>query len=386
MENYFVNERFVRSQLLSKAIEEDYRPYMMQHRFPFTCLKITVDGKDVDVNVHPAKLEVRFQDQQTVYETVMRAVAHALSGRELIPKVSADETSEEAARAREEEKERRKETAMLDVPEPFEALRRNLMAENKSPYQPKYTSRQPQIPHRESAGAPALKPVSSVHTAMPARKEERSASVEYGQQELFESRFLKPESAKQRKIIGQLFDTYWLAQFDDSLYIIDQHAAHEKVMYERIVSRFKERKITKQAISPPIVLTLSALEESTLKEYKELFENVGFEIEHFGGSEYQLREAPDALLGVPDRELFIEMIDSLASGSGTPTEQVLFEKMATMACKSAVKGGNRLSIQEAQALLDEMMSLENPYNCPHGRPTVIRMTRSELEKKFKRIV
>ncbi|MBR1565843.1 MAG: hypothetical protein IJ649_03670 [Oscillospiraceae bacterium] len=196
----------------------------------------------------------------------------------------------------------------------------------------------------------------------------------------------KQEAAPKIKIIGQLFDTYWLAEYEDSLYIIDQHAAHEKVMYERIVARFRDRQITTQAISPPIVLTLSALEESTLKEYGELFESTGFEIEPFGGSEYQLRGAPDALLGVPDRELFIEMIDSLASGSAAPSKQVLLDKMATMACKSAVKGGNRLSRPEAQALLDEMMTLENPYNCPHGRPTVIRMTRTELEKKFKRIV
>ena len=392
-ENYFVNERFVRSQLLSKAIEEAYRPYMMQHRFPFTCLQITVDGKQVDVNVHPAKLEVRFQDQQAVYETVMKAVADALGGKELIPKVSADESSEEAARAREEEKERRSLTAMLDVPEPFEALRRNLMAENKSPYQPRYPQRTASVTHRESAGAPALRPAPATYQAPDERREEvrRPAAEKYTveksvQQELFESDFLKQEAAPKIKIIGQLFDTYWLAEYEDSLYIIDQHAAHEKVMYERIVARFRDRQITTQAISPPIVLTLSALEESTLKEYGELFESTGFEIEPFGGSEYQLRGAPDALLGVPDRELFIEMIDSLASGSAAPSKQVLLDKMATMACKSAVKGGNRLSRPEAQALLDEMMTLENPYNCPHGRPTVIRMTRTELEKKFKRIV
>ncbi len=393
MENYFVNDRFVRSQLLSKAIEEAYRPYMMQHRFPFTCLQITVDGKKVDVNVHPAKLEVRFQDQQAVYDTVMSVIAAALGGRDLIPKVSADAGGEEAARARQEEKERRKETAMLDVPEPFEALRRNLMAENKSPYQPKYPARQSFAAHRESAGAPALRPAPAHYPApAPAAEEkektvpEREQAGKSIQQELFEERFLKKEAIPKIKIIGQVFDTYWLAEYEDSLYIIDQHAAHEKVMYERIVSHFKDRAVTAQAISPPIVLTLSSLEESTLKEYSGLFKNAGFEIEHFGGSEYQLRAAPDALLGVPDTDLFIEMIDSLASGSTAVSEQVLLDKMATMACKSAVKGGNRLSLPEAQALLDEMMTLENPYNCPHGRPTVIRMTRTELEKKFKRIV
>ena len=415
LENYFVNDRFVRSNVISKAIEEAYKTFMMQHRFPFTCLSISVDGRAVDVNVHPAKLEVRFGDTEKIYNTIKDAVSAALIGKELIPPVSVSTAREDNAAAKEDEKIRQEELRKLNSPEPFETLRRTLMAESKSPYRPLYPDR----PHRQSEGAPALykgggdRPQGNpqrtqtppaggsgtLNTASPQemkktegplapedKPEKHSVSREEQQLSFNTPEFLADHKKGKRQIIGQLFDTYWLVQFEDSLYIIDQHAAHEKVMYERLVRHFKERSITSQSIMPPVILSLSAAEESALSRYGELFSQAGFEIEPFGGHEYQLRSAPDQLLGIPDRDLLIEMLGELSDTAGEPSGDVLFEKLATMACKSAVKGGNRLSVREAEALIEELMTLDNPYNCPHGRPTIIKITRSELEKKFKRIV
>ena len=272
------------------------------------------------------------------------------------------------------------------------------MAESKSPYRPLYPDR----PHRQSEGAPALYRGGAPASGRPAvgskdpdavspdeAKTPKAPPAAAGRPEQLSfntPEFLSDHKKGKRQIIGQLFDTYWLVQFEDSLYIIDQHAAHEKVMYERFVKHFKERSITSQSIMPPVILSLSAAEENALTRYEELFAQAGFEIESFGGHEYQLRSAPDQLLGIPDRDLLTEMLDGLSDTVGEPSGDVLFEKLATMACKSAVKGGNRLSAKEAEALIDELMDLENPYNCPHGRPTIIKISRSELEKKFKRIV
>ena len=204
--------------------------------------------------------------------------------------------------------------------------------------------------------------------------------------ELFDEKLLSRESVPEHRLIGQIFDTYWIVQFRDSLYIIDQHAAHEKVMYERLTRSLKTKEFTTQRMSPPVILTLSMQEENLLKKYENYFSEIGFEIEPFGGREYAICGVPGNFFGLADRELFVEMLDSLSESTGQPSIDLLNEKLATMACKSAVKGNNRLSVSEANALIQELLGLENPYNCPHGRPTIISMSKYELEKKFKRIV
>ena len=207
------------------------------------------------------------------------------------------------------------------------------------------------------------------------------------QMDLFEENFLKREIKAEYKLIGQVFDTYWLVEFHDSLYIIDQHAAHERVLYERTLKGMKNREFTSQYLSPPIILTLTMQEAQLLNENMDRFARIGFEIEPFGGEEYAVRAVPDNLFSIAKKDLLMEMIDDLADGITTNmTPELIDEKVASMSCKAAVKGNNRLSAQEVDALIGELLTLDNPYHCPHGRPTIIAMTRKELEKKFKRIV
>lgn len=469
-ENYFVNGRYVKSSILSKAIEEGYKTFLMQHRYPFTVLRIQIDGALLDVNVHPTKMELRFADNEGMYRLLCETVRDALTSKDLIPKVGfgREETSGENFREK-KGGEAQRESAQTaakkaSYPEPFEKVRRSLLAESQSPYQPKYSERLHNIlaaevkPLGESRGkavetgngllpfkragsqasevrkeTEALRDLKSVfsresaesldihdrkdeematkdgemagekeapiHRQEPETKEEPQISKiaqpepmanqrgnQAKQLELFDRKLLSKDSVPEHKLIGQVFDTYWLVQFQDRLYIIDQHAAHEKVMYERLTKSLKNREFTTQRVSPPIILSLSMQEENLLHKYEKIFREIGFEIEHFGGKEYSICGVPDNLFGLTDRELFLEMLDSLSDHSGQPTPETLNEKLASMACKSAVKGNSRLSVSEANALIQELLTLENPYNCPHGRPTIISMSRYDLEKKFKRIV
>ena len=206
------------------------------------------------------------------------------------------------------------------------------------------------------------------------------------QLELFQDKLLDEKNRKRHKLIGQLFDTYWLVEFDEKLFIIDQHAAHEKVMYERFMDSYRKKRQTSQRITPPIVVSLSLQEENVLKQHMDCFTEVGFVIDHFGGHDYTISAVPGNLYGIADRTIFIEMLDGLTDVSEKAASQAVFEKIASMSCKAAVKGNHKISMQEADALIGELLTLENPYNCPHGRPTIISMTKYELEKKFKRIL
>ena len=375
-ENYFVNGRYVKSKIIAGAIEEGYRTFMMQHRYPFTVLSLVMDGSLLDINVHPTKMDLRFADNEKIYRLICEGIRGALTRRELIPNVSVGrETSQK------EEKPRAKETEQrASLPEPFEKKRRDMLAEPSGGYL------------EGEKTIPVLKPSpirqetkKEIAVSRP-RPAVAKAAV---QMELFpdqEKKLLSESSVPEHRLIGQVFDTYWIVQFRDSLYIIDQHAAHEKVMYERLRAGLKTREFTTQRVSPPIILSLSMQEEVLLKKYLHFFTEIGFEIEPFGGREYCISGVPGNFFGITDRDLFIEMLDSLSDASGQPSMELLQEKLATMACKSAVKGNSRMSAAEANALIRELLGLENPYNCPHGRPTIISMSRYELEKKFKRIV
>lgn len=441
-ENYFVNGRYVKSAIIARAIEDAYKPFIMNHRFPFTVLTLQIDTAQVDVNVHPTKMEVRFADQTGIYEKVYEAVKEGLLGRELIPEITIEQknvpkqseitiaqknTSKQAESQNQKsleplqintsktseqkkqnspnlpeqpdqpdqnsgksldlektsEKKDSERPTRFTYPEPFEKVRSQLIAEADSPYEPKY-------PQRSRTGG-TIRPVTgnighvtdSNAAGSTIQKKSESTAV---QMEFFENRLLSEEGVKNHKLIGQLFETYWIVEYEEKLYIIDQHAAHEKVLYERFMEKFRKKEQTSQMITPPIIVTLSMQEETVLKQNLEHFSSVGFVIEHFGGRDYSISAIPGNLYGIADRTIFTEMLDGLMDVSEKGSAETILEKIASMSCKAAVKGNHKMSAQEADALIAELLTLENPYNCPHGRPTIVAMTKYELEKKFKRII
>ena len=384
-ETYFINGRYIKNPIISKAIEEAYRPFLMKHKFPFTVLHLTLDTQALDVNVHPAKMEVRFQNGELIYQAVYQAVSEALHEKELIPEISFD--SEKKSGQKQEPVGNRE---IKRTPEPFETKRLaavtapmpNQVKEKEVPYgsfgKPKAVlPEKPELP----AAVQAPKPET------PDRIQKKQEKPQ--QMELFDGKLLDARARYRHKLIGQLFDTYWMVEYQDQLFIIDQHAAHEKVLYERTMKALKERSYDTQMISPPIILTLSVQEEMALSAHMEYFEGMGFEIEPFGGKEYAVRGVPSNLLSIAKKELLLEMLGSLTEEKilvSAISQELIYERVASMSCKAAVKGGHALSVREADELIDQLLELENPYACPHGRPTIISMSRYELEKKFKRIV
>ncbi|MCH5274193.1 MAG: DNA mismatch repair endonuclease MutL [Lachnospiraceae bacterium] len=374
-ENYYINGRYIKSNLLAKAIEEGYSQYLMQHKFPFTVLHFSVDTALVDVNVHPTKMDVRFTEGERLYQFISENVAEALHQKEMIPQVTLDEKA-----SRDLEMPDKK----VSVPEPFEEVRTrqfHVMEEMK------YEAEKPEM--QDFLQKPVWSRVKDNDFLGKNDENEVNAAnitVKPEQLNLFDEKMLAPQNRDDYKILGQIFDTYWLIAFQDKLFIVDQHAAHEKVKYERLIKQFREKSIVSQSLNPPIVVTLTAREEQVLSEYRGVFSGLGFEIEEFGGSEYALRGVPTDLYGCNEKELFLEVLDELGQGPTYKNLTVVEEKLASMACKAAVKGNNSLKTAEMEELLDELLTLENPYNCPHGRPTIISMSKYEIEKKFKRIV
>ena len=438
-EIYYVNGRLIASNILSKAAEEGYETFLMQHRFPFLILALDLDGTLVDVNVHPAKAQVRFADGPAVYNFVKTVVKGALTHRELIIRTGfgKDDHAKEAKKlAREVLK---KEAA----PEPFEFQRRQQLAKETNPgwkaqeEEKGYDFRK----LREEHPAAADSPYSPMYPGISGQREEsvrrsrladgknfldqaaafldahhnfqgtedgcqgeeaeKKAPVVPAGEEILTGRqmtleelgqeddnavFLSKEHVKEHRLIGQVFDTYWIVEFRNSLYIIDQHAAHEKVMFERLMKRFRDKEASSQRLSPPMIVSLTMAEEDQLRAHKDTFAQLGFEIQPFGDRDYAISAVPQDLFGLTEKEFFLEMLDQLSPDTGKTSMEEVTARIATMACKAAVKGNTRLSTLEADALITELLSLDDPYNCPHGRPTIISMTKSELEKKFRRIV
>ncbi|MFQ8741834.1 MAG: DNA mismatch repair endonuclease MutL [Clostridium sp.] len=470
-ENYYINGRYIKSNIINKAIEEAYKPFMMQHKYPFTMLHFKIEPEFLDVNVHPTKMELRFQNGENVFRMVRDTVAEALRHKELIPKVELVEEE----RARKSVPEKR-----IPIPEPFEQNRMMQKRAEQSEQRRQQDNAGLFDTKRLAAGGaddfvlrempeeyrmktrpgeqPALKATSQIRSERTGllrteqrvealqREEELKNSQELeraadgnsyrvnealtallkqepgveaagiqsevetqagtgippeaeaplaemselpeaeGQMDLFEEKLLEPQSRSRHKLIGQLFATYWLVEFKDQLYIIDQHAAHEKVLYEKTMNSLKTREYTCQQIHPPIILTLGSREALMLEKNMKIFTDIGFEIEPFGGKEYAVRGVPDNLFSIARKELLMEMLDSLSEDAQARNADMIYEKVASMSCKAAVKGHDVLSAAEADALIDQLLGLENPYACPHGRPTIISMSKYELEKKFKRIV
>lgn len=364
-ENYFINGRYVKSNILSRAIEEAYKSFLMQHQYPFTVLYFTFFS-ELDVNVHPTKMELRFDNNNEIYVELCDTIYAILSHKEMIPEVPVDSTPAPKKIVHEYKE---------PIPEPFEKRRINEVraAESRSVYGQSVTS---------AATEPTAKAPETSTAYEPAQV------VTGTQQTLgdYDKVFLTESSKKQFSIIGQLFKTYWLIEFEDKLYIIDQHAAHEKVLYEKTMARLANKDFTSQRISPPIVMTLDARESEMLEKYRQQIEQFGYEVEHFGGKEYMISAIPDNLFHIDMKDLFIEMLDDFSNATGRQTPDIITEKVASMSCKAAVKGNDKLTLPEINELIDELLSLDNPYNCPHGRPTIISMSKYEIEKKFKRIV
>ena len=445
-ENYFINGRYIKSNVIARGIEEGYRTFMMQHKYPFTALHFTIDGGLLDVNVHPTKMELRFSNQEQLYRFVRETVHQGLMGRELIPevKLNEDEPVKKAEDKPALENEinpvsamaRQGSAAATAKPEPAKPqqpqaaptpqernleyfmaqMRKRVNAEFEEKkvakqveakpvlkedsifsneelamLEPKIEKRQQEqpvvqveekTPVPERAVEPGILREDGVYRVT---RIEKAPDTAYEQQDLFDHRLLNPKTKSDIIIIGQLFETYWLVQFEDKFYMIDQHAAHEKVLYERTVKTLASKEITSQMVSPPMILTLNMQEAAKLAEYQDYFQELGFEIEPFGGMEYAVSAVPANLYGLAEKDLFMELLDDLEYVSGKNTEMIL-DKIASMSCKAAVKGNQRLSTAEAKELIEELLTLDNPYNCPHGRPTIISMSKQEIEKKFKRIV
>lgn len=330
---YFINGRFIKSNVICRAIEEAYASYMMQHKYPFTVLHFNINPHFIDVNVHPQKMEIRFVNEKELYKDIYDAVSKTLKCNELVPNVTLGDNNDSVAK---------------DI-------------------SPQYSS--------------------SEETNFLFENGEYACSTQNAsQQTLFKTDIMSQEAKNDIKIIGQAFSTYWILQYDSSLFLIDQHAAHEKVLYERFMKQVKSHAPLTQMLAPPLVLSLSMTEQQALEENIEIFEKLGYCIENFGGREYMITGVPAQLPDIATQELILEIIDSLVDNRVNTTFETLIERIASMSCKAAVKGNNYLPEEQVHELLKELVLLDNPYNCPHGRPTMIKITQKELEKKFKRIV
>ena len=390
-EIFYINGRYIRSSLISKAVEEGYREYLMQHKFPFCVLHFQIDTSQIDVNVHPTKMDVRISDAPVFYEKVKSAIHGALHQLEMIPKVVLEPDTAPVI------------PVPSSVPEPFESRRiasvpvqSEAISRIYEKSRPLYVQEPENIPVVKDSAAEAFPPVSGPEAsrstlepqeaAVPEPRPKPTVITKGEQMELFDDRLLSAKAKEQYDILGQLFETYWLIQYQDKLLIIDQHAAHEKVKYERFMKRFYAHNIISQAINPPMIVTLTGREEACYRAHREDFEALGFEIEEFGVSDFAIRGVPLDLYGYREEDFFREILDELVAENVTGTPESIRIRIATMACKAAVKGNMRLTTTEAKELIDELLTLDNPYNCPHGRPTIISMSKYELEKKFKRIV
>ena len=435
-ENYYINGRFVKSRLIAAAIEQAYKPFMMQHRYPFILIliyflsytrilqlaniQIKIKPELIDVNVHPAKMEVRFQQENEIYELLAGAIENTLRGKEFIPDVSDDGKAEKKVQEKQklpEPFEQRRLQAMKEIipPPPAEHKTQNEQkpsAEHKTQSEQKLprNEEQPKVPSKLSEPVCEYKAekkqtikdsdskwesasgihkrigqdVSQTVNQMPTQPEQKLEKPE--QQTLFTEPLLSEKARIHHRLIGQLFDTYWLIQYGNQLYIMDQHAAHEKINYERLMEAYRKKERITQFVSPPMVISLTRAEEAILEEFKSEFERIGFTIEPYGGREYAISEIPANLYGINEKELFLEMLSDLEDRGSMQPSELIASKLASMSCKAAIKGGQKISFQEADALVSQLLTLENPYACPHGRPTIITMTKYELEKKFKRIV
>lgn len=433
LENYFINKRYIKSNVINRAIEEGYKTFVMQHKFPFTVLYIELPPESCDVNVHPTKMEFKYDNERELFEVITKTIRDALTHKEIIPK------------AEYESKEKSVEKPSIPVPKPAEPFeKKRLLTEivketNEKPKvaspQANYSNTQmkPQINNKTDKYSPTYKILENLKKAesedssngtnaalnilkddgvaySPSPKKDTTSqenalksqpSIEnqamakaisaYKQEvpkqsTMFDDDFLTEKARVKHRLIGQLFDTYWLIQYENNLYIMDQHAAHEKIKYEELLANFNNKEVLSQQLMPPMVITVSYAERQAILDNFDLFMKIGYDIEEFGGNEFKINAVPSNLFGLHGRTMFMEFVSSLINNSGYMSNDVFIKKLSTMACKAAIKGNMRISFAEADALVDQLLKLDNPYTCPHGRPTIISISENELEKKFKRVL
>ena len=446
-EHYFINERSIRNVVVTKAIEEAYKSFVMIHKFPFTALHFTLDSTKLDVNVHPAKMESKYADGERLFQFVKDSVRQALLQEEMIPDVSLRSAKEEKAIVIEQQRQ-----LNANVPEPFEKKARAIRYQQESARKDVADNRKtavttvpesvtipqpvtapesvtvPQpvtapesvtvsqpvaVPESVTISQPVTVPETTVKSASSApttiqeidRKHPENVSpmeehMEAAAPEISSKpetlskpeqlsmpleQFISEEARKSHRLIGQVFKTYWIVEYDSKMYIMDQHAAHEKVMFERLMRQMSEKNVISQQLLPPKVVHLDSAEHALVISHMDLFEQTGFDLEDFGDDSIVIRAMPDDIMGVDPQSLFDALLNALSTDTGRLQIDFFVEKLSGMACKAAIKGNTEISFQEADALIDELLTLDNPYNCPHGRPTMISLTKTELERKFKRI-
>ncbi len=356
--NYFVNGRYIKTPVITGAIEQAYKEFLMNHRYPFVALELTIDSSYLDVNVHPTKMEVRFTNQQEVYDIFYHTIYTALKESNLIPEVTLSDDGKETKKIPFTDKETKKR------PEPFEINRQELLPVTQEiPVQPQ------EIREAPFSGLQRTAVVEPAYTQIDLKNDEQIIS-----------------DVPQFRMIGQVFDTYWIIEYENELLLIDQHAAHEKVLYEKLMKQLREKDGLSQELIAPIVVSLSGREIEVLQQYKQVFEKIGFRMESFGDRDYLITGVPADFLNLASKELFLEMLDSFMQEGHPDKPELVLDHCATMACKAAVKGNHMLTFAEAKHLIEQMLQMDQPYHCPHGRPTTISMSKHELEKKFKRII
>ena len=410
-EHYFINERSIRNVVVTKAIEEAYKSFVMIHKFPFTALHFTLDNTKLDVNVHPAKMESKYADGERLFQFVKDSVRQALLQEEMIPDVSLRSAKEEKAIVIEQQRQ-----LNANVPEPFEKKARAIRYQQESARKDVADNRKTAVtavPESVTISQPVTVPETTVKSASP--KPTDIQEIDRKQPEIISpieehmeavtpeisskpetlskpeqlsmplEQFISEEARKSHRLIGQVFKTYWIVEYDSKMYIMDQHAAHEKVMFERLMRQMSEKNVISQQLLPPKVVHLDSAEHALVISHMDLFEQTGFDLEDFGDDSIVIRAMPDDIMGVDPQSLFDALLNALSADTGRLQIDFFVEKLSGMACKAAIKGNTEISFQEADALIDELLTLDNPYNCPHGRPTMISLTKTELERKFKRI-
>ena len=390
-ENYYINGRYIKSSIINRAIEAGYKGFIMPHNYPFTVLHFTINPEIIDVNVHPTKMELRFSNNEYVYNFVYDTILSTLKGKELVAEVEAD--GQIMQKLNKEKELEIKETKAAFGIDRTEETKKTVQLKQEPKSEPKLESTrtielQKAMPDETKTRLP--EPFETRRSEAMVKDDEQKYQAEVKvkpeQLSMFKDKLLDEDNKDNYRIIGQLFDTYWLIEFEDRFYMMDQHAAHEKVLYERMMKKIREKHIDTQMIMPPVILTLNMNEEEVLKQNMQVFTKMGYEIEEFGGSEYKVTGIPAGFPKLDYRQMLMDLLDGLMSEGRMTDMDILTEKVASMSCKAAIKGNNKISYKEAEELMDELMKADNPYNCPHGRPTLIVMSKYDIERKFKRIV
>ena len=403
-ENYYINGRYIKSSIITKAIEEAYKGYIMPHNYPFTAIHFKINPSIMDVNVHPTKMELRFSKNEFVYRFVLETVKECLANRELAARVKLPDPVKQQQFTKSPENIKQTEKSYVQEntdSKPYQAPR------IEPPRESFYNSTESSVKQKtvnENQTTGFIKNITDYTKMPPTRlpepfeikrsdemiKEDKKLYEAEKKQEaeqlsMFDTPLMSEKAKADYRIIGQLFETYWLIEYEDKFYMMDQHAAHEKILYERFMNHLKVKDMDTQMIMPPVIIELNMQQEDAYKRNKQAFSRLGFESEEFGGNAYKVNGLPAGLPNINLKQMLIDMIDGLTDDNSTDLD-IITERVATMSCKAAVKGNNKLSFEEAKELIEELMQAENPYNCPHGRPTLIVMSKYEVERKFKRIL